>query len=203
MTAPGAIASSEAIAATLDALAGFPELRGPRVALRGPRADDAPALFELFSIPNVMRYWSRPAMQSIDEARKLIEGIDEGFRNRTMLNWVITDASDGVIGSCTLFRIDPRHRCAELGYALHPSHWGTGIAREATSLALGWAFAGLGLHRVSASIDPDNEGSRRLLLRHGFRLEGRLRQSYFVGDKVTDEELFGLLASEWQVPDGL
>lgn len=201
MTASVTSASSEAIAATLAALAGFPELRGPRVGLRGPRDGDAQALFELFSIPEVMRYWSRPAMQSIDEACTLIEGIDEGFRNRTMLNWVITDAADVAIGSCTLFRIDPRHRCTELGYALHPAHWGSGIAREATSLALAWAFDALGLHRVIAGIDPDNEASRQLLLRHGFQFEGRLRQSYFVGDTVTDEALFGLLASEWRERD--
>ena len=202
MTAAVTSANSESIAATLAALTGFPALPGPRVTLRGPRADDAQALFELFSIPEVMRYWSRPAMQSIDEACTLIEGIDEGFRNRTMLNWVITDAADVAIGSCTLFRIDPRHRCTELGYALHPAHWGSGIASEATSLALAWAFEVLGLHRVSAGIDPGNESSRRLLLRHGFQLEGHLRQSYFVGDTVTDEALFGLLATDWRMRKG-
>jgi len=50
------------IAAVLDALPAFPRLRGTRLCLRGPRADDADAVFALFSDPAVMRYWSRPPM---------------------------------------------------------------------------------------------------------------------------------------------
>ena len=47
------------IAATLAALPAFPRLQGKRVRLRGPRADDADAVFALFADPDVMRYWSR------------------------------------------------------------------------------------------------------------------------------------------------
>ncbi|MGO4780162.1 GNAT family N-acetyltransferase, partial [Lysobacter sp. 2RAB21] len=65
----------------------------------------------------------------------------------------IADGDDAVIGSCTLFRFDANHRRAELGYALHPAQWGLGIAREAATLALDWAFDTLGLHRCDAGID--------------------------------------------------
>lgn len=191
---------SQAIADALAALDGFPHLRGGRVQLRGPRADDADALLAMFSDPQVMRYWSRPPMQSREEALALIEEIVEGFERRAMLNWVIADHDDAVVGSCTLFRFDPRHRRAELGFALHRSQWGRGLAREATTLALDWAFGTLGLHRIDASIDPGNAASRTLLLRLGFMVEGCQRESFFVGDTVTDTELLGLLASERQGP---
>lgn len=190
-------ARSQSIVDTLAALEGFPVLRGRRVCLRGPRESDVDALFALFSDPHVMRYWSRPPMCSREEAVALIADIAEGFVQRRMLNWVIADAGDAVIGSCTLFRFDARHRRAELGYALARPHWGGGLAREAASLALDWAFGTLGLHRVDAGIDPDNAASRALLLRLGFAAEGRQRESFFVGDTVTDSELFGLLARDW------
>ena len=45
-----------------------------------------------------------------------------------------------MIGTCTLFRIDPRHRHAEIGYALRSDHWGQGLAHEAVNLMLDWAF---------------------------------------------------------------
>ncbi|NUO77961.1 MAG: GNAT family N-acetyltransferase [Lysobacter sp.] len=189
---------SAAIAAALQAQTEFPLLRGERIVLRGPRDEDADALFALFSEPQVMRYWSRPPMRGRDEAQALIDSIREGQQQRTMLNWVIADAADTAVGSCTLFRFDAAHRRAELGYALHPSQWGRGIAREATSLALDWAFGGLGLHRVDAGIDPDNDASRALLHRLGFVTEGRQRESFFVGDRVTDSELLGLLAADWR-----
>ena len=102
------------------------------------------------------------------------------------------------IGTTTLFRFDPRHRRAEVGYALRSDHWGQGLASEAVSLAIDWALRTLDLHRVEADIDPRNDASRRVLERLGFRSEGVLREHFFVGDLATDSELFGVLATEWR-----
>jgi ribosomal-protein-alanine N-acetyltransferase len=186
------------IASVLAALPAFPQLQGKRVRLRGPREADADALFALFADPDVMRYWSRPPMTTRGEAEGLITEIDEGFARRTHLNWVVTlRQDDAVIGTCTLFRVEPRHRRAEIGYSLRSDHWGRGLASEAVALMLDWAFRTLGLHRIEADIDPRNDGSRRLLERLGFASEGVLRERYFVGDAVSDTELLGLLASDW------
>lgn len=187
------------IAAVLDALPAFPQLRGNRLCLRGPRADDADAVFALFSDPAVMRYWSRPPMTDHGEAEGLVAEIKETFSQRTMLNWVVTArGADAVIGTCTLFRFEPRHRRAEIGYALRSDHWGRGLGAEAVALALDWGFRSLGLHRIEADIDPRNAGSRRLLERLGFTSEGLLRERYFVGGETSDTELFGLLAADWR-----
>jgi [ribosomal protein S5]-alanine N-acetyltransferase len=186
------------IAATLAGLPAFPQLQDKRVRLRGPRDDDADALFALFSDPAVMRYWSRPPMTTLGEAQGLIGEMLDSFEQRSLFNWVITTRDDdSAIGTCTLFRIDARHRHAEIGYALRSDRWGRGIASDAVALVLDWAFRRLDLQRVEADIDPGNDGSRRLLARLGFASEGVLRQRFFVGDVVTDSELFGLLAQEW------
>ncbi len=189
----------DSIADKLSALPAFPELRGARLRLRGPRADDADTVFALFSDPEVMRYWSRPPMSTRGEAEGLIAEILEAFEQRTMLNWVMVGRdNDTVIGTCTLFRFDPRHRRAEVGYALHSAHWGRGLAAEAVMLALDWAFDTLQLHRIEADIDPRNDNSRALLNRMGFVSEGFLRERFFVGDVVSDSEVFGLLANDWR-----
>jgi [ribosomal protein S5]-alanine N-acetyltransferase len=186
------------IAATLAGLPAFPQLQGRRVRLRGPRNDDADALFALFSDPAVMRYWSRPPMTTLGEAQGLVGEMLDSFERRSLFNWMITMRDDdAVIGTCTLFRIDPRHRHAEIGYALRSDHWGRGIASEAVALVLDWAFRRLDLQRVEADIDPRNDGSRQLLARLGFRSEGVMRQRFFVGDEATDSEIFGLLAEDW------
>jgi ribosomal-protein-alanine N-acetyltransferase len=186
------------VAAVLDALPAFPQLRGNRLCLRGPRADDADAVFALFSDPAVMRYWSRPPMTGRGEAEGLVAENCEAFAQRTMLNWVVTRRDrDAVIGTCTLFHFEPRHRRAEIGYALRSDHWGRGLACEAVTLALDWGFRTLGLHRIEADIDPRNAGSRKLLERLGFTSEGLLRERYFVGGETSDTELFGLLAQDW------
>ena len=187
------------IPATLAELPAFPALVGRRVRLRGPRADDADALFTLFSDPDVMRYWSRPPMSVRAEAEGLIDEIGEAFATRTGFNWmVVQPEDDSVIGTAALFRFEPRHRRAEIGYSLRSDHWGRGLATEAVTVMLDWAIRTLGLHRVEADIDPRNEGSRRILARLGFASEGVLRERYFVGDEVSDTELFGLLVEDWR-----
>jgi len=185
------------LTAALAALPGFPQLRGPRIRLRGPSPGDADAVFALFSDPAVMRYWSRPPMTVHDEAEALIAEILEAFDERDKINWVIAGKDDVAIGTCTLFRFDARHRRAELGYALRSELWGRGLAREAASVALDWAFRTLRLHRIEADIDPRNDASRRILQRLGFASEGVLRERFFVGDTATDTEIFGLLAEDW------
>lgn len=187
--------------AALAALPGFPQLRGPRIRLRGPRADDADAVFALFSDPAVMRYWSRPPMTQLDEAVASIAEMQQAFAERDKINWVIADKSDLVIGTCTLFCFEARHHRAEAGYALRSDLWGQGLAREAVSAMLDWAFRTLSLHRVEADIDPRNDGSRRILERLGFASEGVLRERYFIGEQVSDTEIFGLLASDWRKAD--
>lgn len=183
--------------AALAALPGFPQLRAPRVRLRGPREEDVEAIFAVFSDPAVARFWSRPPMVVHDEAHAMIDDMLEAFAERGKIGWAIVDKDDAAIGTCTLFNFDARHRRAELGYALRSDRWGQGLAREATSAALDWAFRALRLHRVEADIDPRNDASRRILERLGFASEGVLRERFFVGDTATDSEIFGLLAEDW------
>ena len=186
------------IAATLSALPAFPRLRGKRLCLRGPTDADTDDLFALFSDPEVMRYWSRAPMRERGEAEGLIGEILGAFERRELINWVVAGHDDRVVGTCTLFRFDPRHRRAEVGYALRSDQWGRGYAAEAVALVIDWALQALDLHRIEADIDPRNDGSRRLLERLGFRREGLLRERFFDGDAAGDSEFFGLLAQEWR-----
>ncbi len=61
---------------------------------------------------------------------------------------------------------------AYLGYSVAERWNGRGFASEAVSLAVGFAFAELALHRVQAAVMPRNAGSIRVLAKNGFREEG-------------------------------
>ena len=56
----------------------------------------------------------------------------------------------------------------------------------------------VGVHRVEASTDPRNVASNRVLERLGFTREGVKRESYWLGDDVSDDAMWGLLAREWR-----
>jgi RimJ/RimL family protein N-acetyltransferase len=182
----------------------LPLLPASRLELRWLEERDVPALFEIFSDAEAMRYWSAPPLPDLAAAEKLLREIYGYFETRTLFKWGIARrAVDGqgegsVLGTCTLLHIDFTHRRAEIGFALGRAHWGQGYAFEAVSTLLGFAFETLGLHRLEADVDPRNISSLRLLERLGFRREGHLRERYHVGGEIQDSLILGLLRREWQ-----
>ncbi|MCK7593610.1 GNAT family N-acetyltransferase [Pseudomarimonas salicorniae] len=184
-----------ALAARLHGLAGFPVIEDDMIRLRAPGEADVDPLFALFSDHEVMRYWSRPAMQHRDEAVDYVSSIREGFAKREFINWIIAERdTDRMSGTCTFYDIQPSHLRSGIGYAVLPAEQGRGIASQAVGLACAWGFGWLDLHRVEADIHPDNHASRRVLERAGFQREGLLRQRFVTPQEIQDSELYGLLA---------
>jgi [ribosomal protein S5]-alanine N-acetyltransferase len=182
----------------LATLSQFPVLESDCIRLRGVQEHDIDGLFQLFSDAQVMRYWSRGAMTEKSEAIAFANTLVDGFMKREALRWIIADLnSDQLIGTCALYEIDPQHARAGLGYALMPSHWGKGLAREAATLAISYGFFELGLHRIEADTEPNNQRSNAILERLGFSREGLLRQRFHHPDGIQDSLIFGLLQPEW------
>jgi RimJ/RimL family protein N-acetyltransferase len=65
----------------------------------------------------------------------------------------------------------------DIGYALIPEFWSKGYAVESVSAVMSYASKVLGLKRVVAVVNPDNQSSIRLLERIGFRFERMVRLS--------------------------
>ena len=173
-------------------------LRTERLLLRPLRADDAPALFAIFSDPQVMRYWSTPPWPTIDHALALIDRDVLAMSTGEYVRLGIERVDDGqLIGNCTLFNLMPQCRRAEIGYGLAAHAWGRGCMNEALRALLEHGFAQLGLNRVEADIDPRNTASARSLERLGFKREGLLRERWIVAGVVSDTALYGLLLSDW------
>jgi [ribosomal protein S5]-alanine N-acetyltransferase len=180
----------------------LPRLGGGRVELRGLAAGDAPAIFEIFGDPEVMRFWSAPPLIGVAAAADMIERIQAGFRERRYFQWGIAARDTGempgeLLGTCTLYQLDRPHRRGEIGLALRKSAWGRGIGREALELLIGFAFGTFALHRLEADIDPHNERSLRLFERQGFRREGYLRERWHHLGEIQDAIFLGLLRREW------
>lgn len=178
----------------------LPVLTGERVRLRALREDDAEvaAFFEIFSDPEVMRYWSGVPMTSPDQAREKIRRTNAYLGEGVGLAWGIARiADDRVIGTANLFDFHVQNRRCEIGYALGREHWGQGLASEALTLAIRYVFEVMQLLRIEADIDPRNAPSERILIRQGFRVEGLLRERWVVGEEVSDTRILGLLRREW------
>ena len=174
-------------------------LTTPRLLLR-PLADgDAPAVFALFSHPEVMRYWSSPPFTDLAQAERVVRNCQAGHATGEYRQFGIVRASDAaVLGTCTLFAFHTASRRAEMGYALGRPYWGAGYMHEALTALVDYAFGPLNLHRLEADIDPRNSASARTLERLGFRYEGLGRERWIVEGEISDTAWYGLLAREWR-----
>ncbi len=169
-----------------------------RLLLRPLRKADASTLLAVFSDPRVMRYWSTPPWDSIEQAHAMIAGDASAMPAGQQLRLgMVRSADNTLIGMCTLYAFSAQCRRAEVGYALASRCWGVGYMDEALRALLGYGFRELGLNRVEADIDPRNEASARSLERLGFAKEGLLRERWIVGDEVCDTAFYGLLARDW------
>lgn len=175
----------------------LPTLDASRVRLRWLTAADAPALYDIFSHPDVARYWSTPAYTELRQAEELVDEIHDFFAAGTLFQWGVAErGTDRVIGTTTLWQIDAGNQRAEIGFALARDRWGQGYMLEALRTFLGWCFDELDLRRIEADVDPGNAGSLRLLERLGFQREGYLRERWNTGGTIQDSVFLGLLARE-------
>lgn len=90
---------------------------------------------------------------------------------------------------------------AWIGYWVGSHAIGGGVATAAVALGVDHCFGPVGLHRIEATVRPENVASRRVLTKLGFREEG-LHQRYLdVGGTWRDH--LGYALTEEEAPDGL
>ena len=113
--------------------------------------------------------------------------------------------SEKMVGHVYFAQFDPSEFLTwALGYIFNPSYSGKGYATEACRRILEHGFGDLGVHRVVAQCDPDNERSCALLERLRMRREGHFRKPAFFRLDPGGEPLwhdtyqYAILAEEWE-----
>ena len=176
----------------------LPIITATRVVLRWISEDDVDGLYEIFSNPQVMRYWSTVPLPDREAAAALQREIAQGNESETMFKWGIAlRDSNKIIGSTTLFNLSLDNGRAELGYAMAHAYWGKGYMNEALRALLSHAFEVMELRRLEADVDPRNAASIRTLERLGFQREGFLRERWHVNGEIQDAFFYGLLRREF------
>lgn len=174
-----------------------PSFTTKRLNVRPVKLTDAEALFEFKSDESVTENYGQEP-KSMAEVRTWVRDRIKDRERHESIFWVFTSKSDdSAIGNCCFWNFDPGFHSAELGYELHPAHWGKGMMTEALRPVLEYGFRGLGLHRIEACPLAGNGSSKNLLAKLGFKDEGNLRQRVFFRGRYIDQVYYGLLKEEW------
>ncbi len=150
-------------------------IRTGRLVLRQATWDDLEAVHRLFSNPQAMRYWSRPEHETLEETRHWLRFLVEPASDS--MDFLIEKDGE-VIGKAGAWALP------EVGFLLHPGHWGQGLAFEAMTAVI--AHVEAEVPALTAEVDPRNAASLRLLDRLGFRETHRAERTLLWKDEWCD-----------------
>lgn len=167
--------------------------------LRKPEIKDAQRLINITNDKEAMKYYgiSGSFIKTIDDAIKEIYwGIKQFTKNAG--KWIITEKNNDVyIGDIGFFDFNEIHKRVELGYKLCREYWGKGIITNFIKILVRWGFEELGYNRIQALVDVRNEGSKIVLIKNQFKLEGILKDYEFEYDEFVDLEMYSLLRKDY------
>lgn len=89
-------------------------------------------------------------------------------------------------------------RSCWIGYWIDSSVGRKGVATAALALTIAHVFGPVGLHRVEATIAPENAASRAVVDHLGLRLEGRLERYLDISGAWRDHLLYAMTVEECQ-----
>ena len=157
-------------------------IRTPRLTLRAPELNDTSAITRAINDWEIVRWLSRVpypyrARDAVEFVEKSKFDGEEGNAFRFVI--VFKDQLAGGIG------LERNNKSAfELGYWVTRQHWGKGIATEAVSAIIKFAFEELAVSRIIAFCREGNHPSEKVLLKNEFSATGtKLRFSKSLGKK--------------------
>jgi ribosomal-protein-alanine N-acetyltransferase len=176
-----------------------PELVTERMQLVALSLEHVGPMFRMRSDPDVMRYIPRTLAKTNADVEALIQMIHERFQQKLAINWAMIKTADKqMIGYIGLVNIDAENDHAEIGYILLPEFQKNGFMHEAMQAVIDFSFEKLCVHRLSATVDPENMASSKVLEKCGFKLEGHLREHEIFEGRYLDSLIYGLLNREYR-----
>jgi [ribosomal protein S5]-alanine N-acetyltransferase len=169
----------------------FPVLLTSRLVLRQLRETDAEEMLFLRSDAQVQRFVNRPLLSTLNEAAEYILHINTLIGKNEVVLWGITlKPDDKIVGYACIWKLETENYRAELGYVLHPAHHRRGIMKEALESVIEYAFKQVGLHTITADVNPVNVASIELLKHLGFEQEAYFKENCYFEGKFLDSVIF-------------
>ena len=138
-----------------------------------------------------------PSPYTLKDAESFVNACVEGEGQGQMCRAIVVNGE--AVGSIALFLGEDVYRkSAELGYWLGRPFWRRGIMTAAVKEICALGFAVWDIVRIYAEPYAGNAGSRGVLEKAGFSLEGIKRKSVFKGGELLDSCVYARLREEAQ-----
>ena len=179
-----------------------PVIRGQGIYLRYPRIGDYLAWARLRGESREFLTPWEPVWADDELTRGAFRRRIKRYQKETRLDsayvfFVLRQSDDALLGGCTLSNVRRGvTQCCTMGYWIGAKFARQGYMTNAVKALVPFVFKTLGLHRIEAACLVDNEASKNLLARTGFRQEGLARRYLLINGAWADHLLFALLKEE-------
>jgi ribosomal-protein-alanine N-acetyltransferase len=175
----------------------FHTLEGQTICFKALNTVDAEAIHHFASDEEVSRFIGWKLMKTLNETSEYIELMLKRESEGThFYASIVLKSTQEIIGTAMIFNLDQVANKAEIGYVLDKGYWGKGYGSECVALMNKFAFESLNLHKLHASVVDANIGSARILEKNGYKLEGQLKDHYFIENNYYDALLFGKIQAK-------
>ncbi|MGE7093153.1 GNAT family N-acetyltransferase [Lysinibacillus sp. NPDC048646] len=172
----------------------FPILNTDRLVLRELTVNDAQAILNCFSNPDVLRHYGQNPLTSLDQVKQIINNFSKNFDEKRGIKWGIElKGQEGIIGTIGFQEWSTEHKRAEISYALFPESWRKGYAMEAVNRVISFGFQEMDLVRIGAIVFTENDASNKLLTKAGFEKEGILKKYMHQNNVPFDTYIYSLI----------
>lgn len=160
-------------------------LQTERLILRRFTDQDVDALYTLGTVPQIIKYTGNKPFASHDDARHYL--IAHPLRDYQVYGYgrfaCVYKETDAVIGFSGVKHLEEIAE-NELGYRFLPDYWGKGLATEAAVAVVAYARDSLKLPRLVSAIHPENQASKNVVRKLGFRYEKDVELSFIEGVRL-------------------
>jgi RimJ/RimL family protein N-acetyltransferase len=153
-------------------------LETERLNLRRLSIDDAGFILQLLNEPSFIRNIGDKGVRDVADARQyVLNGPVASYRRYGFGLYAVELKESGQpIGICGLVK---REALADvdIGFAFLPDYWSKGYAVESAAAVKAYGLEALGLKRLVAITNPENEGSMRVLEKIGLKYQRQVQLS--------------------------
>ena len=148
-------------------------LETERLLIRPWTPEDRPAFTKFMSDPEVTHYIHGGLPFSEEETDQFFERQQRQLAEHDVCMGALVEKATGLVVGTAGTQPLGTTGFYEIGWILSRERWGSGYATEAGGMAMQHVLGTLGLPRVTAIIDPDNEPSKRVAIRLGMTYDRR------------------------------
>ncbi|WP_299455859.1 GNAT family N-acetyltransferase [uncultured Microscilla sp.] len=170
----------------------------PRLILRELSLHDLDSVHELHSLPETDEFNTLGIPRNKQETLNILQQWVAFQRSKTRKNYTLAvEFEQRFVGLVGLHLGTSKMRNGEIWYKIHSNYWGLGIATEAVSEMLRFAFHDLVLHRIEAGCAIENQRSIKVLEKIGMTSEGRKRKALPLKTGWADTWEYAILEDEF------